>query len=88
MSGVAYQLKDQQERQVEIVVHIDEELGETRRGDLVEYLNSTDGISAAEFCPLRYHLMLVQYDRNRVSSLDVIHRVSSRAVNAQLIGPI
>ena len=88
MTGVAHQLNDQQEQQVEIVVHIDEELGETQRGDLVEYLNSTDGISAAEFCPLRYHLMLVQYDRNRVSSLDVIHRVGSRAVNAQLIGPI
>ena len=76
MTNVAYQMNN------------NEDLGETQRGDLVDYLSSTDGVSTAEFCPLRYHLMLVQYDRNRVSSLDIIHRVSSRAVHAQLIGPI
>ena len=88
MTNVAYQMNKEQQQEVEIVVHIDEDLGETQRGDLVDYLSSTDGVSTAEFCPLRNHLMLVQYDRNRVSSLDIIHRVSSKAVNAQLIGPI
>jgi len=88
MAGVAYELDRNQAKKVEIVVHIDEELGDSNRGELTEYLATTDGVSTAEFCPLRFHLMLVQYDRNRVSSLDIIHRVNSKAVNAQLIGPI
>jgi hypothetical protein len=88
MTGVAYQLNQNQAKDIEIVVHIDEELGESNRGELTEYLTSTDGVSAAEFCPLRFHLMLVQYDRDRISSQDIIQRINSRRVNAQLIGPI
>ena len=75
-------------KNVEIVVHVDEELGEIQRGELVDYLTSTDGVSAAEFCPLRFHLMLVQYDRERITSQDVIRRVNTQAIHASLIGPI
>jgi len=88
MTGVAYQWGQDQAKDVEIVVHIDEELGDSNRGELTEYLTSTDGVSAAEFCPLRFHLMLVQYDKDRISSQDIIQRINSRRVNAQLIGPI
>ena len=88
MTGVAYQWNQNQAKDIEIVVHIDEELGDSNRGELTEYLTSPDGVSAAEFCPLRFHLMLVQYDRDRISSQDIIQRINSRRVNAQLIGPI
>jgi hypothetical protein len=88
MAGVAYELDRNQAKNVEIVVHIDEELGDSNRGELTEYLTSTKGVSAAEFCPLRYHLMLVQYDKDRTSSQDIIQRINSRQINAQLIGPI
>lgn len=88
MANVAYRLDDHPERNIEIVVHIDDEMAETQRDDLVEFLQSTDGVRTADFCPLRFHLMLVQYDREKVSSQDVIRRVNSRQVNAQLIGPI
>ena len=88
MAGVAYELDRNQAKKVEIVVHIDEELGDSNRGELTEYLASTDGVSTAEFCPLRYHLMLVQYDKDRTSSQDIIQRINSRKISAQLIGPI
>jgi hypothetical protein len=88
MTEVAYQAVERPQKNVEIVVHIDEELGQTQRGDLVDYLTSTDGISAAEFCPLRFHLMLVQYDRDRITSQDVLGRANSRQITAKLIGPI
>jgi len=42
----------------------------------------------AEFCPLRYHLMLVRYDRDLYSSQDVLNRVTSQNVDARLIGPV
>jgi hypothetical protein len=76
------------DRTVEIVVHITETLGEQRREDMVSALQENTGITAAEFCPLRYHLMLVRYDRDMYSSKDVLARVESQGVNARLIGPV
>ena len=76
------------DRTVEIVVHITETLGEQRREDLVAALEENRGITTAEFCPLRYHLMLVRYDRDMYSSQDVLARVESQNVDARLIGPV
>jgi hypothetical protein len=76
------------DRTVEIVVHITETLGEQRRKDLVAALEENRGITTAEFCPLRYHLMLVRYDRDMYSSQDVLARVESQNVDAGLIGPV
>jgi phosphoribosyl-ATP pyrophosphohydrolase len=76
------------DRTVEIVVHITETLGEQRREDLVAALEENSGITTAEFCPLRYHLMLVRYDRDMYSSQDVLARVASQNVDARLIGPV
>jgi hypothetical protein len=73
---------------VEIVVHISENLEEQQRRNLITELNSNTGIVAAEFCPLRYHLMLVRYDRDTYSSQDVLNRVNSHGVSARLIGPV
>ena len=73
---------------VEVVVHINEDLGEEQRMNLVSALENTDGIITAEFCPLRYHLVVAKYDRNVVSSQDVLKSFNSLNVNARLIGPI
>jgi len=88
MGEVAYDLQPQVGTKVEIVVHVDETLGESRRNDLVDALQETDGVHTAEFCPLRYHLMLVQYDRDSISSRDVLARVKSQNIHAELIGPL
>ena len=73
---------------VEIVVHISESLDDVERNNLVVALEQSQGIVSAEFCPLRYHLMLVRYDRERYSSQDVLNAVSDRELQARLIGPI
>lgn len=88
MGAVAYDLQPQDEKHVEIVIHVDESLGEHERKDLVDALEGTAGIQTAEFCPLRYHLMLVQYERDRLSSQDVLARVVSENIHAELIGPM
>ena len=76
------------DNKVEIVIHIDDTLGDVRRGDLTTALETRDGIYAAEFCPLRYHLMLVDYDSEKFSSQEVLQLVSRENVTAQLIGPM
>jgi len=73
---------------VEIVVHISEGLDDAQRNNLVVALEQNKGIVSAEFCPLRYHLMLVRYDRDQYSSQDVLSAVSDRKLQARLIGPI
>lgn len=73
---------------VEIVVHVSENLDGRQRNNLVVALKKEDGIVAAEFCPLRNHLMLVRYDRDQYSSQDVLGAVSAQKLQARLIGPI
>ena len=73
---------------VEIVVHVSENMEDRQRNNLVVALEREDGIVSAEFCPLRYHLMLVKYDREQYSSQDVLSAFSARKLQARLIGPI
>jgi hypothetical protein len=88
MEQTLHSIESEPAHTVEIVVHISEGLDEQQRGNLVAVLNNNTGIVAAEFCPLRYHLMLVRYDKDLYSSQDVLDRVKSQNVTARLIGPI
>jgi hypothetical protein len=88
MAQTATSLFRQPQNHVEIVVHVDESLGADERNELVQHLVSIDGIEAAEFCPLRWHLMLVQYDRELINSHDVLGRVHAYNIHAELIGPV
>ncbi len=88
MGELAYDLQQQAASSIEIIIHIDETLEEHERKHLIDALEAADGIHSAEFCPLRYHLMLVQYDRENLRSQDVLTRVKEQDVNAQLIGPV
>ena len=88
MGQVSHSIESEPDHTIEIVVHITETLGEQRRGDIVATLEDDGGITTAEFCPLRYHLMLVRYDKDLYSSQDVLDHVTSQNVNARLIGPV
>lgn len=73
---------------VEIVVHIDETLDQLQREELAASLESGGGIGSCVFCDQRFHLMLVNYDREQISSQDVLGRVRGRHLHAELIGPV
>ena len=88
MGEVAYSIHQNPEHITEIIVHVKEQLEESRRSDLVNALEKTDGIRSAEFCPLRYHLMLVNYDRDTLKSQDVLGCVEAQNIPAVLIGPV
>jgi hypothetical protein len=88
MGQALHNIESEPDHTVEIVVHISETLGVQQREDLVSALEDSGGITTAEFCPLRYLLMLVRYDRDLHSSRDVLNRVKSQNVDARLIGPV
>jgi hypothetical protein len=74
--------------EVEIVVHVSENLEDQQRRNLLAALEREDGIVSGEFCNLRYHLMLVRYDRGLYTSQDVLRAVRAQKIHASLIGPI
>lgn len=88
MDQMVQPIHNEVQNTVEIVVHITEELNENQRDSLISALENSTGITNAEFCPLRYHLMLVRYDTDAFSSQDVLRRITSKNVHAQLIGPV
>lgn len=88
MATVAANIKRMPANNVEVIVHINEMLEEGGRNELVNALVKAEGISSAEFCPLRYHLLLVRYSRDLMSSQDVLGEVNSQHVHAKLIGPV
>jgi hypothetical protein len=88
MGEAAFSIQQDPAHNVEIIVHVDETLDEPRRTDLVNSLEDISGISSAEFCPLRYHLMLINYDRNMLNSKEVLTGVVAQNIHAKLIGPV
>ena len=73
---------------VEVVVYVKEDLGEQQRDQVVSALKDREEITAAEFCTLRNHLLLVKYDRDLFSSQEVLKGFTSLNLEARLIGPI
>ena len=86
MGEAAYSIKQEPDQSVEIVVHITETLAEEKRADLVSALENNDGIISAEFCPLRYHLMLVRYDRSARGAITVARRSIEKTVEIDQVG--
>ena len=88
MGEAAFSIQQDPAHTVEIIVHVDETLDEPGRADLVNSLQDINGISSAEFCPLRYHLMLINYDKNMLNSQEVLTGVVAQNIHAELIGPV
>jgi hypothetical protein len=88
MTQAVHALHSEPANTVEIIVHISETLTDAQREGLVAKLEGEETITSAEFCPLRYHLMLVRYNRDLASSQDVLASVTAERYNARLIGPI
>jgi hypothetical protein len=72
----------------EIIVHINEALDSAARNRLQSAVLEDNGVFSAEFCPGRYHLLLVQYNTRKLSSRDVLSVVVAQNLSGQLVGPI
>ena len=88
MSQVAQDLPSEDLSAVEIVVYISNDLGDEQQNLVVSALEKTDGIVGAEFCLTRNHLVLAKYDKDVMSSQDVLKSFNSLNLEAKLIGPI
>ena len=73
---------------VEIVVHVDDTLGEEQQTELIDDLRKHGGVSEAHFTPGRAHLLVVDYDSDQLTSQEVLERVRKEHLRAELVGPI
>jgi hypothetical protein len=74
--------------QVEIVVHVDDALSEVQRTEMIRHLREYEGVEDARFTPGREHLLLIDYDRGRLQSKDVLDYVRQTHQGAELVGPM
>ena len=74
--------------QVEIVVHVDDVLAQEQRDSLIHDLQKHTGVEEAQFSPGREHLLVVDYDRDKLHAQDVLNFVKQGHINAELVGPI
>jgi hypothetical protein len=73
---------------VDLVVHVDDMLGEQRRLDIETAVESAKGIRWAHFTDGRPHLMVVEYDPDETSSMEILQQVNRQSVHAELVGPV
>jgi len=88
MNQVAQHLSTEEKCAVEVVVHISKDLVDEQRNLVISELKKANGIMGSEFCLMRNHLVLAKYDRNMMSSQDVLKSFNSLNLDAKLIGPI
>ena len=74
--------------QVEVVVHVDDALSADQRAKLVGSLMNHAGVEDAHFTAGLDHLLLVDYDRDRLHAQDVLGYLRENHVAAELVGPV
>ncbi len=70
----------------DMVMHVDNYLGENTRRTIERAITGTKGVIHAHFNERRPHLMLVSYDTERTSSFEVLSRMTGQQVRAERIG--
>ncbi len=74
--------------QVEVVIHVDDALSEEQRSNLINHVKQHEGVEKASFTPGRKHLMLVDYDCDRLHANDLLGYIQKEHATAELVGPI
>lgn len=70
----------------DVTIHIDETLKPDRMEQLRDSLLEKSGVMAAVYRKENPHLMVVEYDPQRIDSHKLLMTVESHGVHAELIG--
>jgi hypothetical protein len=70
----------------DILIHIDDDLGEQERKSLEESMREIAGVVAPRFNSGKEHLLLVAFNPEVTNSAALLARVQSHGYNAQLVG--
>jgi hypothetical protein len=73
-------------RVTDMVMHIDNKLGESSRRNVEQTLTSSRGVIRAQFNERRPHLMLVSYDTESTSSFEILAQVAGQRLGVERCG--
>jgi hypothetical protein len=71
-----------------VVVHIDENLSDREIHEVERRISTGDGVQAACVHQRTRHLMVVDYDAERIKSLQLLGELRSQGLHAALVGGI
>ena len=70
----------------DVLIHLDQNINESKKENLVEQLRTVEGVIAPRFTNERDHLLLVSYNSDTTSSLTLLNEVKNKGYKAQLVG--
>lgn len=71
---------------VDVTVHIDENLDSDRRHSLEDAVRNHDGVLAVGYHDERPHLMVIEFDPDKLRATDLLSFIKGQGVHAELIG--
>ena len=69
----------------DMVMHVDESLGENSRRHVEKIITGQKGVLHAHFNEQRPHLMLVAYDTDRTSSFEILANIMGHHLGAERV---
>jgi hypothetical protein len=73
-------------KMVDVTVHIDESVDHAARERIADSVRALEGVVAAVTHDERPHLMVIEYNPDKVTSQQILSRVKSAGVHAELVG--
>lgn len=73
-------------KMVDVTLHIDEETTAEQRELLRDNLLGLEGVMAADYHDNQPHLMIIEYDPDRIASRRLVEIAQERGYHAELVG--
>ena len=73
-------------KMTDVTLHIDENTNKDERESLRDSLLVLNGVMAADYHDDKPHLMIVEYDPDKINSSDFLSTVKGKGLHAELIG--
>jgi multidrug efflux pump subunit AcrB len=70
----------------DVTIHVDEELAVGARAEIERKLREIDGVVSVHNPDAKPHLVVVEYDPDKLKSATLLETVKSEGVHAELIG--
>jgi hypothetical protein len=70
----------------DVTVHINEAIDHDRRTQIADTIRAHKGVMAVAHHDEKSHLMIIEYDPDTVTSLELLQVTLDQGVHAQLIG--
>jgi len=73
-------------RMTDIMLHIDEKLDLESQSALETHMREQQGVIGLGYHSKRPHLMIVEYNPDQTSDMNLLHTVTEQGLHAELVG--